>query len=118
MKNRPSKKQKIILAIIGLTVVLISWWAWGNFGPNPLGDKLEYLGKKDYGCVWICDSQPGTMYYYETGMTPKEVTDYFKKASPQDTKELARWIEGGNYSISLSLASLKDQKSFQIDYHN
>ena len=73
---RISKKQKILIVATGVVVVLFGWWAWGNFSPKPLGDRLEYLGKRDYGC-WFCDSKPYSRYYYGTDVDKEELKTFF-----------------------------------------
>jgi hypothetical protein len=84
MKNTTkqlSKKKKIIFGIIGIVAILGAWWAYNAFGPKPLGDKLEYIGKIDYGCIIFCDVGPGSVYYYATDMSVGEVEKYFKRAN-------------------------------------
>lgn len=49
--------------------------------PHPLGDKMEYLGKEDYGNVFGFDSHPYSVYYYGTDMSEEEIIKYFKKAT-------------------------------------
>jgi len=81
-KPKLTRKKKIWLGIIaGLVVILLGWWAWGQFAPRPLGDKLEYLGKEDYGNIFGFDSFPSSTYYYETDMNAEETANYFTKAS-------------------------------------
>ena len=79
-KNKNSKK--IILASIATVIfILISLFVYQNYLKTyPLGDndKLQYIGKVDYGC-WLCDSQPSSTYYYATDMTPEEIAGYFGK---------------------------------------
>jgi len=94
------RKKKIWLGIIaGLAVILIGWWAWGQFAPRPLGDRLEYLGKRDYGCAWFCDSPPSTTYSYATDMTPPELLEYFPKAQMLDEDDIDHWQDQGNFRI-------------------
>ncbi len=77
-----TKKQTVMIAIAGVIVVLASWWAYVSFMPHPLGDKLEYLGKEDFGGgLFFQDYRPYSEYYYGTDMTPEEVISYFKKSS-------------------------------------
>lgn len=45
----------------------------------PLGSKLEYIGKVDYGCWLVCDSNPASTYYYATDMSVNDVIAYFKR---------------------------------------
>jgi hypothetical protein len=79
--SKLSRKKKVWLGIIaGLMVVMLGWWAWNEFAPRPLGNKLEYLGKETYGNIFGFDSFPTSIYYYGTDMTVDETVDYFSKA--------------------------------------
>lgn len=91
-----SKKIKIIASIAGiLATLLIGWWmytAYTNSIPHPLGNKLEYLGKKDFGGELLYhDYDSYSIYYYATDMSVEEVISYFKKSSvikqPDETKD-------------------------------
>lgn len=80
------QRRKVISIVITIVIVLSSWWAITTFMPHPLGEKLEYLGKKDYGC-WIgfCDSKPASTYYYGTDLEPSEMQTVFSaQYSPLD----------------------------------
>ncbi|MDX2776569.1 hypothetical protein PV379_04355 [Streptomyces caniscabiei] len=70
-------KTRYLLTGAAIIIALLSWWAWVNFSPKPLGDKMEYLGKKDYGNVFGFDSKPYSVYYYGTDMDEEEVASYF-----------------------------------------
>lgn len=61
----------------------ICYFTYQLHRPYSLGDsdKLQYIGKVDYGCLLICDSEPASTYYYATDMNMNEVFAYFKKAS-------------------------------------
>ncbi|HMH70489.1 MAG TPA: hypothetical protein VK502_03740, partial [Candidatus Saccharimonadales bacterium] len=74
----------IVMSVI--VALLLGWWAWSYFGPKPLGDRLEYIGRKDYG-MWLplTSVTPGSTYYYGTDMSVKEVGKYFKGAEMVDT---------------------------------
>jgi hypothetical protein len=105
-----SKKQKILMAIAGVMIALGGWWVYVSFMPHPLGDKLEYLGKRDGGC-WVCDSKPYTSYFYATDMTPQQVADYFQGTAIADGKNLqppTNQQAEGSYDIEFSLISPKD----------
>lgn len=86
MKTRSStfidfiKKHKILTIISAILLVVIATWNIDNLTPHPLGDRMEYLGKEDYGCIWICDAEPSSIYYYGTDMDTKEIIQYFKFA--------------------------------------
>lgn len=75
---RTVKRHKILSVVGALVIIFLGWWAVISLAPHPLGDKLEYLGKKDYGC-WIgfCDSRPASTYYYGTDMSPEEMKNIF-----------------------------------------
>lgn len=79
--NRPVKKRWLFVAIIIVLVLLIGWWAYDQHRERPLSNSFEYLGKSDYGCWVVCDSNPGSTYYYATDMSVKEVTNYFKRTT-------------------------------------
>ncbi|HEU5122054.1 MAG TPA: hypothetical protein VFT59_04360 [Candidatus Saccharimonadales bacterium] len=92
-KNRLNAIIAIASVVIGVAALWL-WlapWVWYDNGPKPLGEKMEYVGKRDYGC-WLgfCDSKPGATYYYATDMNVEEVVRYFGKAkllrtSPADS---------------------------------
>lgn len=63
-----AKKHKIITILAVIVIIGTAWWAWVNFSSKPLGDKMEYLGKKDYGNVFGFDYHPYSVYYYGTDM--------------------------------------------------
>lgn len=66
--------------ILGIIASLIPWVQLDNT-PKPLGDRLEYIGKQNYGCtIGFCDAKAGTSYFYATDMSIDEVGKYFKKA--------------------------------------
>lgn len=77
-----SRKKKIWLAVVaGLMVVVLGWWTWDQLAPRPLGDRLEYLGKEDYGNIIGFDSRPYSVYFYETDMDANEAVEYFTNTS-------------------------------------
>jgi hypothetical protein len=45
--------------------------------PHPLGEKMEYLGKEDYGNVFGFDYHPYSVYYYGTDIEPEDMAGYF-----------------------------------------
>lgn len=101
------KKLSIIISIIvgGLAVVSIWFFYFQPRIPHPLGDQLEYIGKRDYGCNWLCDSPPSTTYFYTTDMTPPELADYFQNARATESQfQIERWQNRG--------------QSFHIDFIN
>lgn len=72
-----TKKHKIITVLVLVVIVSTAWLAWGNFSPKPLGDKMEYLGKEDYGNILGFDTHPYSVYYYGTDMSEEELVGYF-----------------------------------------
>ncbi len=116
IKNRKiSKKQMAWLGIAALIVALAGWWTYTNLMPKPLGNELEYLGKKGYGCVLVCDSNPTNIYYYGTSLTPNEVAAYFKSAKIENGERLNSH-EDASIPITFSLKSPKNN-IFYITYH-
>lgn len=71
------KKHKVLAVILALVITLCLWWAWAQLTPHPLGDRMEYLGKEDYGNIFGFDSAPNSEYYYGTDMSLEEVAKYF-----------------------------------------
>jgi hypothetical protein len=108
------KRHKTSTTLFGVGLVLLGWWVYTNFMPHPLGEKMEYLGQRDYGCwVGFCDSEPGTTYFYATDMTPREVASYFSQTSILDDGTYIdpapnSGQEPGSYNISFSLVSNKN----------
>ncbi len=75
-----NKRFYLVLGIIG--VLLLGWWAWNQFSPKPLGDKLEYVGRSDYGSWLPLSSAPPTaVYYYATDMSNESLVNYFRNAT-------------------------------------
>ena len=86
-----SRKKRVIFSVFAAALLIAGgWWVYTALKPEPtypLGDRMEYLGKEDYGCYGICDSYPGSIYYYDTDMSIEEVIDYFKRASVAEQPE-------------------------------
>lgn len=81
--QKVSKQTMIIIIILISLCGLFALYIYPNFiFSKPLGDKLEYVGKTDYGCWVVCDANPGSIYYYATDMSVEEVTNYFKATTP------------------------------------
>ena len=100
------KKLSIIVFVISAIIVLaIGWFYFQSRISYPLGDKLEYVGKQDYGCTWLCDSRPSTSYFYATDLTPPELAIYLQNAQATDAEfQIGRWQNRG--------------ESFHIDFIN
>jgi hypothetical protein len=113
-----AKRHKVLSSLLLLLLILAAWWGVGML-PKPLNDGMEYLGKEDYGC-WptICDSAPGTSYYYATDMTPQEIADAFTRAKVTDTIQLENsGVIPGSYNVTFSISPLStDGKEFTISF--
>jgi len=93
MKQQRTHSDKRFYNVLQVIVVLLSAWAiWLQIMPHPLGDKLEYVGKEDYGS-WLplSSTRPASIYYYATDMTPEEVEAYFRKAKPHHPIDHSQW---------------------------
>jgi hypothetical protein len=109
---RISKKQKLLLGIAGIFVVLAGWWGYVNFMPHPLGDRLEYLGKENLGGgLFFRDYAPYSVYYYGTDMSVEEVVRYFKGA------RLAHPLEQGMGYTEIWLKNDSHSKAAKIFYY-
>lgn len=118
MNNTVKRKtlSKKVIAIICTIVLIIllptSWFAYTAFSPKPLGDKLEYIGKQDYGCIVFCDSRPGSVYYYATDMNIEQIEAYFNNAvvkRPSEDKMDYAWIW---------LKNKVSSQTFLLNYYN
>jgi hypothetical protein len=74
-----AKKHKVLTTLLLLSLLLIFWWGI-SATPKPLGDKMTYLGKKDYGNWLGFDSKPASTYYYGTDIDVNNLAAYFTKA--------------------------------------
>ena len=111
--SKNSKTKYVLLAILGIVILLIGWWAWGQFAPKPLGDRLVYIGREDYGNFpFFSDSKPGVNYRYTTGMSIHETEKYFKNAS------LFKPTEQDSGNLRVWLHSTKQNKEFIIYYYD
>ncbi|MDX2776570.1 hypothetical protein PV379_04360 [Streptomyces caniscabiei] len=99
------KKYPTTSIVLAALLAFLSWWAWVNFSPKPLGDKMEYLGKKDYGNIFGFDSKPYSVYYYGTDMDEGEIGQYFKDVSSPE--EVSQELGDG---YSAPILSFKSQK--------
>jgi hypothetical protein len=112
-----SKKVIVIISTIVLIILIpILWFAYTTFSPKPLGDKLEYIGKRDYGCIIFCDSKPGSVYYYATDMNPDEMTKYFSKATPVNIDRVREW-RNERESFWLDLKNNQSKEPFNLIYY-
>jgi hypothetical protein len=115
---KPANKRFYIFLGI-LAVLLIGWWTWVTFSSKPLGDRLEYIGKRDYGSWLPLSSQrPGSTYYYATDMSLEEIKQYFKGAASQEITE-PNFVSGTyNYSyVGIRFKNLKTSEEFSVAYY-
>lgn len=121
IKNRP-RRNKILIAlsiVIGIAILIGGWLYIQPRIPHPLGDQLEYIGKRDYGCAgfWLCDSHPGTTYFYATDLTPPELATYFQKARATDPQfQIDRWQNRGE-SFHIDFINEGSTKRFTIYFY-
>jgi len=119
-----TKKKKYAISIISIVILLIvgiiGWFVYQQVQPHPLGNKLEYVGKQDYGCLFFCDSNPTTNYYYETDMSLDDLEVYFENAQIV-SKPVQTTTNFKNDSTTLSLiqfSNVKSQKKFVLTYYS
>lgn len=131
MKNDSQKPKKKfnstligLLAIGAIVIGVIAWitpWVHLDTRPKPLGERLEFIGKFDYGCYGgLCDSPPGASYFYASDMTAKEVGQYFQKAVlvERPIKEEYSKEEGGRYRLEFSIKQDTKKGFYLIFYDN
>jgi hypothetical protein len=118
--------EKVVFTVVGFVVIalLSGWGVWSYVDSQktyPLGDKLEYVGKSDYGCFYICSAWPGTTYYYATDMTAEEIVGYFKGAklekAPYEMSE-AYFIVMSNNDKRIYLDLYKHRSHTSKEYTN
>jgi hypothetical protein len=96
MKNQSRRKKLLIISLVVISIITLGGGLI-YFNANrtyTLGDKLEYIGKRDYGCAWFCDSRPSTTYSFATDMTPPELVQYFANAQTINKSiDIEHWQE-------------------------
>ena len=108
------KKHKIVSILLGIILVGLLWWSAVNLTPRPLGTKMEYLGKKDYGGgLFYSDYKPYSVYYYGTNAHENEIVDLFNKSADENTSE----VIGDGYSGATITFGLGESESFHITYY-
>jgi hypothetical protein len=111
------QKKWMVLGGLGLVIFLIaSWWLYSATRVYPLGDKLEYIGKSDYGCPLICDANPGSTYYYGTDMSAEEVVRYFKGAVILNAPDERNWQDMGD-DFWIDFKDKRSDKRFSTIYY-
>ncbi|HEX6461734.1 MAG TPA: hypothetical protein VFZ58_00480 [Candidatus Saccharimonadales bacterium] len=118
MKNNQKRirlsKKSVLILVFGIAILLGGWLAFTNFAPRPLGDGLEYLGKKDFGDYLFGDSKPHSKYYYGTDVDIEEIRSHFPKAKLKSTDSYAY---SAAYRTRFIVFSFNDQV-FTISYYN
>ncbi|HYG84507.1 MAG TPA: hypothetical protein VD907_06555, partial [Verrucomicrobiae bacterium] len=96
--------------LAAIAVLLVGWAIWLQIMPHPLGDKLEYVGKEDYGS-WLplSSTRPASEYFYATNLSKEEVPNYFRGARLERPIEVA----GSDYRIWLG----KDNTTILLRYY-
>ncbi|HEU5122332.1 MAG TPA: hypothetical protein VFT59_05820 [Candidatus Saccharimonadales bacterium] len=109
-KKMSAANKRFYLVLIAIVVALIGWWGWLQVMPRPLGDKLEYIGKEDYGS-WLplSSARPASVYYYATDMSKEEVREYFRGAKVDEPIT----PQGGDFLIWAE----RNNNNFIIRYH-
>lgn len=111
-----------VVLLIVTAVIRFTPWVQLDNSPKPLGDRLEYIGKKDYGCggfIGVCDAAPGATYYYGTDMSIEEVARYFKEAETTERPLLEWSFEEDGTQYRLSFANKKiSGKGFSLNYYD
>ena len=112
------KKHGLLSIAIVLFVIIGGWLFFASQKTYPLGDKLEYIGKDDYGCVLMCDSDPASTYYYATDMSVDDIAHAFKNATEDDTPQVSSTTVN-NQDVQIKWLSFKDTngRSFYIDFY-
>ena len=89
--------------------------------PKDLGDKLEYIGKKNTACEWWqvplfmgwCHD-PKYDYYFATDLSKANIETYFKNAVYKGDSQTV----GADYNYDIVMFEMKDnsRKSFELGY--
>lgn len=116
MRNLLAHKKRTFL--IGLAVLIGGIVLWAAIvyvyqAPRDIGDKIEYLGQRDYGCApfplsFVCFSPPSTKYYFATSLTATELKTHFKNANYNQDDPLTLSAGGGGVATP---------DGRDIDYH-
>ncbi|MDB5186901.1 MAG: hypothetical protein JWM07_373 [Candidatus Saccharibacteria bacterium] len=125
VSSQPKKSRKkiyIIGTVVGASLLaILSWWAYTAIVSYPLGEKLEYIGKKDTGCyinLVICDSNPSTTYYYATDLNQDQLVTYFHKASHLETQDSAVTSSSGYTYDYITFRAPDTNSIIDISYYN
>jgi hypothetical protein len=83
-KNHSFKWYAVRFGLPGIVIVVILWNVFVSMLPRPLDGELEYIGKDHFGCYFVCDAEPTTLYVYATNLDPDEVVYHFKNTLPRE----------------------------------
>jgi len=99
--------------LAAIAVLLVGWAIWLQIMPHPLGDKLEYVGKEDYGS-WLplSSTRPASLYRYETSLNEEELAQYFNRHTRAERSE---WNFGKQTIVYKNIAT---NQSFVIFFYN
>jgi hypothetical protein len=117
------KHRRILLAIIATCLGLVVFFGVKAYSERPqdLGSGLEYIGKSDYGCLFICDSAPASSYYFATDMNKEELTTYFKgatfEASPATENGGGSSSDGSRYWDMYFETNANNDTGFYLTYY-
>lgn len=91
-------------------------WQMSTAWPRPIGASLDYLGKRDDGCLLICDSRPITIYFYGTDLSPTDLQQHFTHASPNNpSKDIGG--QSAHYTYDDWIIRYSD-KNIRISYYD
>lgn len=76
-------KNRFLVMLSIIFVVLTTFFGAKTYieRPQDLGSRLEYVGKSDYGCYFLCGVLPSSVYYFATDLNQSGLKNYFTKAA-------------------------------------
>lgn len=91
--------------------------------PANLGNELDYIGQRTYGCfLWWCDSPNSTEYYFATNLSEEQVNAYFKGATyvpvPNDGGGMGTGVGGGSFIFHSLTFKMANGASFYLNYYH
>jgi hypothetical protein len=125
-QTHPSRFKRIYLASAGIIIASMligtGFTLFNLLYPSrspdvshPLDDKLEYLGRYEYGCNFFCGSHPSETYFYATDLTPPNLAQHLSHASLLSPSKIDNWKEKGP-SFSLEFETPEVAKAFSVDF--
>ena len=129
------KKRTFFIGLVALIGGIVLWAAivYVYQAPRDIGDKIEYLGQRDYGCApfplsFVCFSPPSTEYYFSTTLTQDELKTHFRYAHYKTNDPLKTSDGGGavrapdgrdiDYSFKDIVFVDKNNQRFVITYYD